>query len=84
MKTQGPTASRRYRKKEITMITLHKLNGQEFILNAMHIEQIEEKPDTTITLTNDRKFIVLEKKDEVVQKAIEFFRISANPGILTR
>jgi flagellar protein FlbD len=66
------------------MITLHKLNGQEFVLNALHIERIEENPDTTISLTSDRKFIVLEKKDEVVQKAIEFFRISTNPNILMR
>ncbi len=37
------------------MITLHKMNGEEFILNANHIETIESRPDTTITLTNEKK-----------------------------
>ena len=50
------------------MITLHKLNGESFILNSHHIEIIESKPDTVITLTNDRKYIVKEGADEVIEK----------------
>jgi len=49
------------------VITLHKLNGESFILNSHHIEIIESKPDTVITLTNDRKYIVKESADEVVE-----------------
>jgi flagellar protein FlbD len=49
------------------MITLHKLNDEPFILNAYHIETIESKPDTLITLTNDRKYIVKETPEEVIQ-----------------
>jgi len=49
------------------MITLHKLNGESFILNSHHIEIIESKPDTVITLTNDRKYIVQETVDEVIE-----------------
>jgi len=49
------------------MITLHKLNDESFILNAYHIETIESKPDTVITLTNDRKYIVKETPEEVIQ-----------------
>jgi flagellar protein FlbD len=55
------------------MIILHKLNGDEFVLNANHIEIIEEKPDTTITLINDKMYIVKERKEEVLNKAIEYY-----------
>ncbi len=50
------------------MIKLHKMNGEEFCLNWIHIELIEEKPDTVITLTNEKKYLVLEKTDEIVAK----------------
>ncbi len=55
------------------MIVLHKLNGDKFSLNASHVETIEERPDTVITLINDRKYLVLEPMDEVVKKIIDYF-----------
>lgn len=58
---------------ENKMIILHKLNGDEFVLNANHIELVEEKPDTTITLINERIYIVKEKKEEVVRLAVEYY-----------
>ncbi len=54
------------------MILLHKLNGEEFILNSHHIEKIEEKPDTVITLVNEKIYIVKESADEIIEKVIEF------------
>lgn len=48
------------------MIKLHKLNGDEFILNSDHIEIIETRPDTVITLTNDRKYLVKESAEDIV------------------
>ena len=54
------------------MIKLHRLNGEEFILNPNHIELIEERPDTVITLTNDRKYVVKERAEEVIDLVIEF------------
>ncbi len=54
------------------MIILHKLNGEEFVLNMNHIETIEKKPDTTITLTNERKYIVQEPPEEVIRLSIEY------------
>ena len=56
------------------MIKLHKFNGEEFLLNANHIETIEEKPDTTITLTNERKYIVKEKKEEILKLMVDYQR----------
>ena len=58
------------------MIILHKLNDDEFVLNANHIEIVEEKPDTTITLINEKKYIVKESKEELIEKAVEYYRMT--------
>jgi len=56
------------------MIILHKINGEEFMLNSDHIETVEERPDTVITLSNDRKYLVMEKIEEITLKVVEFRR----------
>ncbi len=56
------------------MILLHKLNGEEFVLNSFHIETIEATPDTVITLTNDRKYLVAEKPHEIIDLIGEFHK----------
>ena len=55
------------------MITLHKMNGEEFMLNAAHIETVEERPDTTITLVNDRKYLVKETAAEIVDLIVRYY-----------
>ncbi|GAB6167695.1 flagellar FlbD family protein [Clostridium carnis] len=54
------------------MINLTGMNNKDFILNADHIEKIEEVPETLITLTNGKKYLVLEEVDEVVEKVIRY------------
>lgn len=54
------------------MINLRAMNGKKFILNAEHIEKIENVPETLITLINGKKYIVIEESEEVVQKVIEY------------
>lgn len=56
------------------MISLVGLNHKKMILNAEHIEKIEEVPETLITLTNGKKYMVLEPIDEVVNKVLEYKR----------
>jgi flagellar protein FlbD len=56
------------------MITLTRLNGKPFQLNALYIETVEAFPDTTITLTNGRKYVVKESIEQVQRKALEFYR----------
>lgn len=56
------------------MIKVSRLNGKEFILNAIYIETIESFPDTTITLTNGRKYVVKETEDYVMELIKEFYR----------
>ena len=50
------------------MIEVTRLNGKPFTLNALYIETVEAFPDTQITLTTGRKFIVLETEEQVRQK----------------
>lgn len=56
------------------MINLTKLNGTEFVLNCNLIETIYENPDTTIHLTNGPLYIVQERKEEVLRRAVEYHK----------
>ncbi len=56
------------------MIRLTRLDGKQFIINADLIEVIDETPDTVITTTTGRRFIVSEKGDEVVRRCIDYRR----------
>lgn len=56
------------------MIKLTKLNGKQFILNAIYIEKIESFPDTTITLTNGKKYVVKETEEKTVRLVKEFYQ----------
>ncbi|MEX1031001.1 MAG: flagellar FlbD family protein [Paenibacillaceae bacterium] len=48
------------------MIRVTRLNGSPILVNAILIETIEQTPDTIITLTTGKKFMVLEKAQDVV------------------
>lgn len=54
------------------MIEVTAMNNKIFILNADHIEKIEEVPETLITLTNGKKYIVLESVEEVVDGVLKY------------
>jgi flagellar protein FlbD len=54
------------------MITLRRLNGQEFILNADLIETIEATPDTLVTLSNGKKIIVKNTLEEIVRNTVRY------------
>ena len=56
------------------MITVTRLNGQQFVINAELIRTVESTPDTTIKLINGDTFIVREPMQEVVELAIEYGR----------
>ncbi|WP_411824086.1 flagellar FlbD family protein [Leptospira sp. 'Mane'] len=54
------------------MVILHRLKGAEFVLNADLIESIEANPDTVITLLNEKKYIVSEPVETVVEKVFAY------------
>lgn len=56
------------------MITVTKLKGKTFMLNALFIETIETFPDTTITLTNGHKYVVLETAEQVSERILKFYQ----------
>ncbi|HLS06485.1 MAG TPA: flagellar FlbD family protein [Bacillota bacterium] len=51
-----------------------RLNGETFYINVMLIEQIQSFPDTTITLTNGKKFVVKDQEKHVVKKINQFYK----------
>ena len=56
------------------MITVTRLNGKQFVINAELIRTVESNPDTTITLINGDHFIVGEPMEQVVALTIEYGR----------
>lgn len=54
------------------MIKVSRLNNTEFMINCELIEFIEETPDTVITLTTGKKFVVKDSIDELLKKVIEY------------
>ena len=54
------------------MITVTRLNGKRFVINAELIRSVESNPDTTIMLINGDHIIVQEPMDQVVKLAIEY------------
>ncbi len=55
------------------------LNGNTMYINADLIEVVESTPDTVITLTTGRKFIVKESAEEIVKRVVEFATRVRNP-----
>ena len=64
------------------MIKLRRLNDTEIVVNADKIKYVESTPDTIVTLMNNEKLIVRDSVEDVIQKVIEFKRISF-PLVLT-
>lgn len=56
------------------MIEVTRLKGKKMMINAELIETVEETPDTVITLTNGKKFVVSESAEEVISLVIEYKR----------
>jgi len=56
------------------MIEVTRLRGAKIILNAELIECVEETPDTVITLTSGKKFVVSESSRKIVDLVIDYKR----------
>lgn len=65
------------------MIKVTGMDHKEYILNAEHIEKIEEVPESVITLTNGKKYLVMESAEELLEKVVEYKRrIYLNEGLI--
>ncbi len=56
------------------MISVNRLNGTPFVINALLIETIEATPDTVITLTNGKKYVIQQSVQEVIDLIKHFYR----------
>jgi flagellar protein FlbD len=56
------------------LITVHRLNKENFLVNCELIEFVEETPDTVISMVSGRKVVVTEKCEEVKKLIIEYKR----------
>jgi flagellar protein FlbD len=54
------------------MIRLHRLNGQEVIVNAELIETVEGHPDTVIGLATGNRFVVRESVLDVIERVLDY------------
>ncbi|KUO65612.1 MAG: flagellar protein FlbD [Gracilibacter sp. BRH_c7a] len=54
------------------MIYVTRINGKEFAINPDLIETMEKTPDTLITLTNERRYIVKEPIEVLINRIIDY------------
>ena len=56
------------------MIPVSRLDGSVFYLNSDLIETIEATPDTVVTLTSQKKLIVRESPQDLIEALVAFRR----------
>lgn len=61
------------------MITLTRLNGQRFVVNAEKIRYVEASPDTIVCCDTGDRMIVKETLEEVTRRAIDYARVIRRP-----
>jgi flagellar protein FlbD len=61
------------------MITLTRLNGQQFVVNADKIRYVEQTPDTVVCTDHGEKLMVKETIQEVIRRAIDYGRMVRRP-----
>ena len=61
------------------MISLTRLNGEAFVINAEKIRTVESTPDTVVCTDAGDKLMVREPIMEVMKRAIEYARLIRRP-----
>jgi flagellar protein FlbD len=54
------------------MVEVVGINGESFLINAALIEKIEFIPETKITLTTGKYYLIKDTKDEIINKIIKY------------
>lgn len=54
------------------MVKATRFNGKELYINPHQIEFMEKTPDTILTMFSDRKLIVVESPEEIIDRIIEY------------
>ncbi len=56
------------------LVEVTRFNGTKFMINAELIEVVESTPDTVITLTTGKKYVVSESCKEISDLVIQYKR----------
>jgi flagellar protein FlbD len=65
------------------MIYVTRLDGSEFVINSDLVETVEATPDTVITFAHDKKVVVRETPEQIIDGIVRFRqRILADPAVL--
>jgi flagellar protein FlbD len=64
------------------MIQLTRLDGSLVTINADLIETVEERPNTIVTLTTEKRFVVQESGQDVLDRVIAFRQLSTRPRLV--
>ena len=56
------------------MIEVHAINGSEIYINCDLIESVEMIPETKISLTTGKYYLVSESGHEIVRKMINYYQ----------
>ena len=57
------------------MILVRKFNKEEFYINPLMIEMIEKTPDTIITLINNKKYIVADTVEDLLESIENYYKV---------
>jgi flagellar protein FlbD len=57
------------------LIYLTRLNGDKVMVNVDMLEMLEETPDTVVTLTTGKKFVVKESTRQIREQVIAFRKL---------
>jgi flagellar protein FlbD len=63
------------------MITLHRLNGEEFVLNAELIQTVQGNKETLIVLSTGNQLLVRETKEQVAALALDYRKRVAQEAV---
>ena len=58
------------------MIKVRKLSQEEFYINPSLIETVEKKPDTMITLINNKKYIIADTVEDLLANIENYYKIA--------
>jgi flagellar protein FlbD len=65
------------------VISVTRLDGSGFVINADLIETVEATPDTVITFAHDKKVVVRESPNEIIERVVLFrHRVYVDPSVL--
>ncbi len=66
------------------MIQFTRFNDTVFYVNPDLVETIEETPDTVVTLTTGRKFVVRESAEQIIDMIIAYKQKIFSQGIAVK